>query len=255
MTDDDRMKAEVARRLVEDAAIDATSRSARERVCWSLAAALKSAAQLLWVGGSMLGTDRRDGESPFGFGSDAAVGLSVVVQIAGDLLAGTVVLLAGDNLYGAAALLRQVVEVEYLAWAFAEDEQEAANWMRSTVKDRRRMWTPSHLRDRSAGRFRASDYQSHCERGGHPTPEATLLLGGHSRRQSPELLWLDLAEHGVSTWRYVEAAAYRLEYQDEIQSIVDAHSLRDAIACWERDDRLRVVARHTLKAFRSEMAG
>lgn len=255
MTDDDSINAEAARRLVEDAAIDATSRRARERVCQSLAAVLKVAAQLLWVGGSMLGTDRRDGESPFGFGSDAAVGLSVVVQIAGDLLTGTVALLSGDNLYGAAALLRQAVEVEYLAWAFAEDEQEAANWMRSTSEGERRMWTPKHLRDRSAGRFRASDYHGHCERGGHPTPEATLLLAGHSRRQSPELLRLDLAEHGVSTWRYVEAAAHRLKYQDEMQSIADAHGLHDAIACWERDDRLRIVARHTLKAFRSEMAG
>jgi hypothetical protein len=56
----------------------------------------------------MLGTDQRDGQSPFGFGTDAVVGLAVVVQIAGELISGAVALLAQDNLYGAAALLRQL---------------------------------------------------------------------------------------------------------------------------------------------------
>lgn len=44
--------------------------------------------KLLWPFGYMFGTDRRDGESPFGFGSDATVGLVVVVEIAGELLSG-----------------------------------------------------------------------------------------------------------------------------------------------------------------------
>jgi hypothetical protein len=78
----------------------------------------------------MLGTDRRDGESPFGFGSDATVGLAIVAEIAAELISGTLTLLDQDGLYGAAALLRQLVEVEYLCWAFAEDEDEAKRWMR-----------------------------------------------------------------------------------------------------------------------------
>jgi hypothetical protein len=136
----------------------------------------------------MLGTDRRDGESPFGFGSDATVGLAIVAEIAAELISGTLTLLDQDGLYGAAALLRQLVEVEYLCWAFAEDEDEAKRWMRSDRDERLRTWQPKHLRERSGGRFRGTDYHGHCERGGHPTPEATTLLTAHSRRVPPELL-------------------------------------------------------------------
>jgi hypothetical protein len=228
---------------VEDAAADATGRAARERVCRALAAAFRAAGERLWLGGYMLGTDRRDRQSPFGFGGDATVGLAVVVQIAGELMCSAVALLAQDNLYGAAALLRQLVEVEYLAWAFAEDEQEAMSWMRSDRDERLRMWQPKHLLKRSGGRFRATDYHSHCERGGHPTPDATMLLPGHSRRQLPELWWLDLAEHGVSAWRYAMDAARRLGYEDWMRSGSDGNDLSDAIERWERDDRLRNVAR------------
>jgi hypothetical protein len=229
--------------VVEDAASDVTSRAVREYVCRTLAATFRATGERLWLGGYMLGTDRRDGRSPFGFGSDATVGLAVVVQIAGELMSSAVALLRMDNLYGAAALLRQLVEVEYLAWAFAEDEQEAMFWIRSDRDERLRMWQPRHLRSRSKGRFRATDYQSHCERGGHPTPDATMLLPGHSRRRLPELWWLDLAEHGVSTWRYAMHAAVRLGCEDWMRLGSEEKDLPGAIARWERDDRLRNVVR------------
>lgn len=41
------------------------------------------------------------------------------------------------------------------------------------------MWMPRHLWSKSEGRFGAKDYQDHCERGGHPTPEARFLLREH----------------------------------------------------------------------------
>lgn len=249
MTDD--VDIETARELVREAAVDTTSRAARDAVCRALAATFRTASERLWAGGYMLGTDRRDGRSPFGFGSDATVGLAVVVEIAGELVSGAVALLECDNLYGAAALLRQLVEVEYLTWAFAEDEQEAMMWMRSSRHERLRMWQPKHLLARSGGRFRATDYHGHCERGGHPTPDATMLLAGHTRRQSPELSRLDLAEHGVSTWRYTMDATHRLGYQDWMQSASEAHGLPDAIVRWERDDRLRTVAGETMRSFRA----
>jgi hypothetical protein len=236
---------DTARALVEAAANDADGRGAREGVCKALAATFRMAGERLWAGGYILGTDRRDGRSPFGFGSDATVGLAVVMQVAGELMSGTIELLAHGNLYGAAALLRQLVEAEYLTWAFAEDEQEATMWMRSSRSERLRMWQPRHLLTRSGGRFRATDYHGHCERGGHPTPDATMLLPGHGRYQSPELWRLDLAEHGVSAWRYAMDAAQRLGYQDWVQSASDEHGLPDAIVCWEKRDSLRSVARET----------
>jgi phage/plasmid primase-like uncharacterized protein len=47
------------------------------------------------------------------------VGVATVAQISGELGAGAVALLEAGNNYAAAALIRQLVEVEYLASAFA----------------------------------------------------------------------------------------------------------------------------------------
>jgi hypothetical protein len=105
-----------------------------------------------------------------------------VVQIAGELSSGVIALLDQGNRYGAAALLRQLVEVEYLTWAFAEDEEEAMNWIRSTKEERMRFWQPRHIRNRAGGRFRRIDYALHCESGGHPSPEGIRLLPTHSDR-------------------------------------------------------------------------
>jgi hypothetical protein len=240
---------ESPRELLKKATTDEVSRAVREDVCRKLAATFRTVGELLWAAGYLFGTDRRDGQSPFGFGSDATVGLALVVEIGGELLTGTVALLEHENVYGAAALLRQIVEVEYLTWAFAEDQQEAMIWLRATPDERRKLWQPIHLRNRSGGRFRASDYHGHCERGGHPTPDATMLLPGHSRKVPIELWWLDLAEHGVSAWSYVDNAADSLGYAKEVRSAADKHGLPNAIARWQRDDRLRSVALGTVNLF------
>src|SRR5438067_701261 len=83
--------------------------------CRSLASTLRETGRLLWVGGYLLGSDRVTRSSPFGFGSDATVGLATVVQIAGELMDGAASLLDRENIYGAAALIRQLVEIEYLS--------------------------------------------------------------------------------------------------------------------------------------------
>lgn len=235
------------RTLIEGAESNEAGRAARQRVCRVLATTFRQAGQRLWVCGYILGTDRRDGRSPFKFGSDATVGLGIVAQIAGELTSGAVTLLECDNLYGAAALLRQLVEVEYLAWAFAEDQEEATRWLRSTREERRELWQPRHLRARSDGRFRSADYGQHCDRGGHPTPDAMPLLPDHQRRQSAALWWFDLASHGVSAWEYAVEGADHLGYGDELRSAASTHGLRETIACWKHDDPLRDATEHVSK--------
>jgi hypothetical protein len=190
---------------------DPPAQDARERLGRALAPALAGAGQVLWLGGWMIGGDRVARRSPFGFGSDATVGLATVAQIGGSLVQGIISLLDVDNKYAAFALLRQMVEVEYLAWAFAEDEEEAANWMRSTREQRMKMWQPRHLRQRSGGLFQVEDYARHCDFGGHPAPESRSLLPDH-KNLGPHAAWKEVARHGASTWEYIEAAATRLGY-------------------------------------------
>jgi hypothetical protein len=112
--------------IAQAAGLDDDAAESRRQVCLTVATTLANAGDSLWVGGSIIGGDRVSGVSPFRFGSDAVVGLATVTQIGGELCSGTISLLDLDNRYAAMALLRQLVEVEYLAWAFAEDNEEAA---------------------------------------------------------------------------------------------------------------------------------
>lgn len=227
-----------ARALLLRAEEDAASSQRREALCCSLATTFGETGELLWVGGSLLGPDRVTKASPFGFGHDGAVGLATVIQIAGELTAGAVALLQRANLYGAAALIRQLVEIEYLAWAFAEDHEQAKAWLRSTREERLKFWQPRDLRRRSGGRFRSSDYASHCERGGHPTPEAMRLLPDHRRRDSVVWWWLDLALHGVSTWEYITVAAREFGWSEQVVPVADRNGLTGAIEEWRRSEPL-----------------
>lgn len=203
---------------------DETAAALRRQLCASLAGSLREAGKLLWVGGVLIGADRADGSSPRGFGSDATVGLGTAIQIAGELVSGASLLLADGNRYAAAALLRQLVEVEYLSWAFAEDEEEATRWMRSTREERLKLWQPRHIRARAGERFRGLDYALHCEAGGHPTPEGGRLLPDHTTE--PDFFsWMDLLFHGLSTWDYSLMAADLLGYGHEIRALPQAKTL------------------------------
>lgn len=215
---------------------DDNSRSARVTLGRALGPAFRSVGQVLWVAGDVIGGDRVAGRSPSGYGSDAVVGLGLVTQTAGELCEGITLLLDHGNQYGAAALLRQLVEVEYLAWAFAEDDEEAARWLRSSKDERFQQWQPRHIRERSAGRFRSTDYGLHCEMGGHPTREGGRLLPGH--QAWPEFFaWLELAVHGASTWDYVRAGVRRAGYDDTTTS-TSTSLLDSAVNAWRSDDRL-----------------
>lgn len=224
--------------MLSEAENDAAGAERRVELCRALAETFRETGDLLWIGGNLLGPDRASGSSPFDFGSDAAVGLATVIQIAGELTSGAVVLLEQDNLYAAAALIRQLVEIEYLAWAFAEDDEQAEAWLRSTHDERLKFWQARDLRRRSGGRFRSADYARHCERGGHPTPDAMALLPDHSRRDSLMLWWFDLALHGASTWDYVNAAATEFGWSHQVDPISSRHGLAPAIEGWRQSEPL-----------------
>lgn len=163
--------------------------------------------------GNIFGQDRVEQTSPFGNGSDWVVALGYVCELAASLISGAMLLIEAENAYGAAALTRQLVEVEYVSWAFAEDHAEAAAWLRSNRDERLQRWQPRHLRQRSEGRFRGEDYGTHCEMGGHPTPEgARVLIGGGV--QVGEVVLQEVVMHGLSTWRYLCLAVETSSHDD-----------------------------------------
>lgn len=159
---------------------DEAAQAARVRFARTATAGVEAVGRYLYVAGDLM----RD---------DLAAGVSLAAWMGGALARGTAALLDGGNAYGAAALLRQVVEVEYLFWTFAADPKHAARWLhawRSQLEGRFRRAT---MRKRSEGRFHTAEYQPHCDQGGDPSPRGWLLVGGRG--------WWELGR-----WRQSEVA-------------------------------------------------
>ena len=104
--------------------------------------------------------------------------LSIILAMAGELGLASARLLSTSEHYAGAALLRQLVEIEYLTWGFRAKRRDPADWLESTSEVRKRDFSPSELRKTSRGRFLTKDYQDHCEEGGHPVPRGQHLLRG-----------------------------------------------------------------------------
>ncbi|MFL9996739.1 hypothetical protein PQR34_35405 [Paraburkholderia sediminicola] len=148
--------------------------------------------------GHIFGSDRASGKSPYGHGSDGIVAASLLFRIAGQLTSASADLFADGRHYAAAALLRQMVEIEYLAWAFESRDSDAERWLRSNSEERRSFFTPAKLRQAANGKFRGKDYGYHCELGGHPVPNASVLL--HRSEVTCQLLLSDLLGHTGRIW-------------------------------------------------------
>lgn len=216
---------------------DSESHTARMLVVSSLGDGLRELGQAVWVAGELFGNDRPSGHSPFDNGSDAVVGIGIVAQTAGELAVGTKLLLDSDNLYSAAALVRQLVEVEYLSWAFAEAPEIAANWLRADRELLKKHWQPRHLRNRSNGKFDGQDYGMHCKLGGHPTRDGAILLPGHHRPQD-WLFPLELVTHGANIVRYLQTALKNHWHGNSIDQLQEFQLLCSHIQSWEGADQL-----------------
>jgi hypothetical protein len=126
----------------------------------------------------------------------------LLMQMAGELTFAAGRLLSDGEHYAGSALVRQVVEIEYLTWTFKEGHRSASDWLQSTHDERMKMFSPRELRKTSKGRFLNRDYRDHCEQGGHPVPLGGFLLGAQNPG-SAQLLLVDLIVHSWRTWDQV----------------------------------------------------
>lgn len=155
----------------------------------------------LHLTGHIIGSDRVTGASPFGHGSDEVVAISMLLRIASQLISASADLFADGRSYAAAALVRQMVEIEYLAWAFETRDRDAERWLRSNDQQRQEFFKPAKLRKAAQGKFRSKDYGYHCELGGHPVPNAAILLADDSA--TSQLLLSDLLGHVGRIWDHL----------------------------------------------------
>jgi hypothetical protein len=121
--------------------------------------------------------------------------------MAGELASGAISLLEQKSWYSAASLVRQLIEVEYLMYLFAQEPDELARWQASSQADLRKVYRPAEMRRRSAGKFQDQEYWAHCAFGGHPNPIAEMLLPEHPRLWGTmRWAWVDLAQHLTRLW-------------------------------------------------------
>ncbi|WP_100451590.1 hypothetical protein [Mycobacteroides abscessus] len=159
----------------------------------------------------------------------------LVAAIGGELLASIAYLAGARWAYASAALVRQLVEVEYLAWAVTNAPEDAWEWLKSDRETRLQRWQPGKIRQRSDGRFPNSDYHAHCEAGGHPIPGPAMNILDH-RDQWVELSLYEAALHGTATWHYFLRAADDVSLVAAVES---HHCLIDeAYEAWRRVETL-----------------
>jgi hypothetical protein len=154
------------------------------------------------------------------------IAFSMLLRMAGELTRASAKLLALGQHYAGAALLRQIVEIEYLTWTFKERYRNPAKWLQSTHEERMKDFSPAQLRKTSHGRFLSQDYQHHCEQGGHPVPRGAHLLSGENKGGA-QLLLVDLLTHCWRTWDHVQKWAADLP---AVQTIVNAANARIYLA-------------------------
>lgn len=203
------------RAVIVAAANDPDLISRRFEVARLAAISFKNLGVELDVAGKILGDDRVRGKSPYGNGSDETVAVALLLQIASELVAGCSILVTEERYYAAAALLRQLAEVEYLAWAFANREGDGEKWLRSTRKEREEFFRPARLRKASNGHFRNQDYSYHCEQGGHPVPRAEIFFGAVAN-ETAQLLFSDALGHVGHIWNHIATWAGNNGFADFI---------------------------------------
>lgn len=174
--------------------------------------------KLLFIDGAIIGGDRVSGRSRDGYGDEEVVGLAVAVEISADLATSATHLLSAGHAYSAAVLLRQIIEVEYLVWLFANDPGAARAWLNAGEDEMRSTFRPATIRRKAKGHFSDDEYHYHCELGGHPTPHARDLLSNHSRGADASWLWDELECHLARLWEGVERALDRTDLRYLLQT-------------------------------------
>jgi hypothetical protein len=205
---------------------DQEASAARVAVCETMARCLDASGRVLWAFGLVTGPRRP---------------VATAIQLAAATSAGTVSLLRAENPYAAAALVRQLVEQEYLLCLFALYPDEPLVWMTAGADTLQREYMPAKMRARCGDRFRSEEYAVHCGVGGHPRYQASFLLpermfGDTHPWGTQNWLWLDLAQHLEAIWSSVGSCLKQYSLLDVAIAAQSLDDVRGAIANWRARD-------------------
>lgn len=249
---------------------DDEAAGAREQYCEAVSSALENVASWLavdaWLGaGDVKDTRTMDHAEDDHIRLRSFVAVGLVAQISSELVSGALLLFRNRNEYAASALVRQLIECEYLFRAFRLDFAEAARWHDANDKER---WdfTPSKLR--KIGGFDRKEYADHCESGGHPHPSGRQLMelprsmgrlqqaasGETSELDTERALWLDFTFHCDRTWRALAEllAAEHARFEHIGRTTKSIEAVAQSRAKWQRSDALASHAGSILEALYSD---
>jgi hypothetical protein len=158
-----------------------------------------------WLGGGKVG----DFEAhEFGESFHVFRAVSMVVSMSTELAEAASVMGERRRYYAVGAVIRQLIECEYLLTLFSEDLDRAREWIQSSPDDIRAAFNPAKMR-KITGKFSNEEYWGHCDTGGHPAPKGARLLENFSPdhrvwRYSAAGQSIDLGLHLHRIWRAID---------------------------------------------------
>ncbi|MDV8071162.1 hypothetical protein R4P64_32100 [Rhodococcus sp. IEGM 1366] len=179
------------------------------------------------------------------------VAVANVAITAQQLAEGAANLVELRNYYAASALARQLVEFEYLMWAFDDEPGSIGDWAQSDREAREVRWSPRAIYSRDGNDFRRSDYGRHCEQGGHPTPNGVQLsLPDPGQVTAIFALQLsDLIIHVDAIWTSQQSLLTKLARlhgfgESAVVVAAERDRARECLEKWKKFDRLGHIASH-----------
>lgn len=213
------LKAAVADRAAHELRVDCSA---------CVAHGLAAAGKVMYVGGWLLRSRQMEG-------------LGTLAEMAGELALEAVTAYKSQRWYAGAALVRQLIEAEYLLFLISREPDVAEEWLSATPDKMRKEFTPARMRARANGMFRDREYWLHCGLGGHPAPSARHLLASHPDPiGSKEIHWLDLAQHLDRIWTHFCRAMLAADAFDAVPKDV-VLQVGDAVAKWREGDSHREI--------------
>lgn len=184
-----------------------------------------------WLGGGTATLTGAD-QPPSAEAVSAFRGVATVLCMASELAEAAVIMTSRPDLCRP-AVLRQLIEREYLLALFRQDIDHATIWITSTPAQIRQTFTPAKMRQRTAA-FSNQECWSHCDSGGHPAPMGARLLQALDPTQETwpyqaGELTFDIGLHLQRVWR---AADWVLATHHDRYATVRAGDRQRAIVAW-----------------------
>ena len=175
--------------------------------------------------------------------SDRLLAAALLCRLGSELSGGIALLLRGRHEYAAGALLRQIVEVEYLMFLAYRDPSQLEKWYTADARRLRDEFKPQVMRKAAGGLFRDNEYWHHCEVGGHPHPKARLLLRAYNPPETDvqRALLPDSVHHIRRLWTSLRLLLPQIEMGQPILDKV-AGLLHSAVESWEKVEDPTILA-------------